>query len=298
MWLSLNEKNWKRNSKQRWRCWKCAYVVESKKWRKKQIIDGDTIARDYMLFNYTYRCLSYRNNVSVRTIQRRLDEVVIEQKYIQPKEVIIIMDTTYFGRKFGYMVFRDYLGEQNILRYRISRETNTKYKEWISYLQKLWWTVIWIICDGKLWLLTWFWNIPVQMCQFHQKQIITRYLTRKPKLAPSIELKDVVQSLWNIPESTMRDLLQDRYRRHKKWLWERNIMWWYIHTRTRKAYKSMIRNLPYLYTYERHKELHLPKTTNELEWWVFSWLKQKLWNHRWLTESRKYKRIEYYLSKS
>jgi len=82
-----------------------------------------------MLFNDTYRCLSYRNNVSVRTIQRRLDEVVIEQKYIQPKEVIIIMDTTYFGRKFGYMVFRDYLGEQNILRYRVSRETNTKYKE-------------------------------------------------------------------------------------------------------------------------------------------------------------------------
>lgn len=296
MWLSLNEKNWKRNGKQRWRCWKCSYVVESKKWRKKQIIDGNTIAHDYMLYNDTYRCLSYRNNVSVRTIQRRLDEVVIEQKYIQPKEVIIIMDTTYFGRKYGYMVFRDYIGEQNILRYRVPRETNSKYKEWVRYLQELWRVVVWIVCDGKLWLLTWFWDIPVQMCQFHQKQIITRYLTRKPKLAPSIELKEVIQSLWDLPESTMRDLLQDRYRRHRDWLLERNMMWWYVHIRTRKAYRSIITNLSYLYTYERYKELHLPKTTNELEWWVFSWLKQKLWNHRWLTESRKHKWIEYYLN--
>lgn len=296
MWLSLNEKNWKRNGKQRWRCWKCSYVVESKKWRKKQIIDGNTIAYDYMLYNDTYRCLSYRNNVSIRTIQRRLDEVVIEQKYIQPKEVIIIMDTTYFGRKYGYMVFRDYIGEQNILRYRVPRETNSKYKEWVRYLQELWRVVVWIVCDGKLWLLTWFWDIPVQMCQFHQKQIITRYLTRKPKLAPSIELKEIIQSLWDLPESTMRDLLQDRYRRYRDWLLERNIMWWYIHIRTRKAYRSIITNLSYLYTYERYKELYLPKTTNELEWWVFSWLKQKLWNHRWLTESRKHKWIEYYLS--
>lgn len=82
-----------------------------------------------MIYNDTYNCLSYRYKASIRTIQRKLDEVIVEQKHIEPKEVIILMDTTYFGRKFGYMVFRDYLGEQNILRYRVARETNTKYKE-------------------------------------------------------------------------------------------------------------------------------------------------------------------------
>jgi hypothetical protein len=35
-------------------------------------------------------------------------------------------------------------------------------------------------------------GIPIQMCQFHQKQIITRYLTGSPKLQAGIELQKIV----------------------------------------------------------------------------------------------------------
>jgi len=38
-----------------------------------------------------------------------------------------------------------------------------------------------IICDGRQGLFGLFGDIPMQMCQFHQIQIVQRYLTRKPK---------------------------------------------------------------------------------------------------------------------
>lgn len=296
MWLSLNQKNGTRNWKQRWKCLSCGYILESKKWIRTKIIDGNKLSEEFMLYNDTYRLLSYRYKVSTKTIQRKLDGVQNTPSLSIPGKVIIMMDTTYFGRKYGYMVFRDYLGEKNILRYKVSRETNTQYKEWIRFLQEQWWIILAIVCDGKIGLLWWFGHIPVQMCHFHQKQIIVRYLTRKPKLEPNVELKDIASSLGELPESTMFELLQDRHRRYKDWLWEKNYSNWYAHIRTRKAYRSLIKNLPYLYTYKKHPELCLPTTTNQLEWWVFSWMKQRLWNHRWLALHRKQKRIERYLN--
>ncbi|WP_415407299.1 hypothetical protein ACLHDG_01875 [Sulfurovum sp. CS9] len=38
-------------------------------------------------------------------------------------------------------------------------------------------------------------EFPVQMCHFHQKMIIQRYVTRKPKLEASKDLKKIVSRL-------------------------------------------------------------------------------------------------------
>lgn len=296
MWLSLNQKNGTRNWKQRWKCLSCGYILESKKWRREKAIDGNTLSEEFMLYNDTYRLLSYRYKVSTKTIQRKLDQVENVIQKLTPKEIVVIVDTTYFGRKYWYMVFRDYVWEKNVLRYKVQRETIKQYIEWIRYLQEQWRIILAIVCDWKRGLLWGFWDIPVQMCHFHQKQIITRYLTRKPKLEQNKELKDIASSIWDIPESTILALLNDRHRRNKQWLSEKNIGGWFIHTRTRKAYRSLVTNLPYLYTYQKHPKLHIPTTTNDLEGWIFSRMKQRLWNHRWLVEHRKQKWIERYLN--
>ncbi len=36
---------------------------------------------------------------------------------------------------------------------------------------------------------------PIQMCQFHQIAIVTRYITRKPRMQASIELKEILHLL-------------------------------------------------------------------------------------------------------
>lgn len=296
MWLSLNQKNGTRNWKRRRKCLSCCYILESKKWRREKIIDGNTLSEEFMLYNDTYRLLSYRYKVSTKTIQRKLNQVENVIQKLTPKEIVVIVDTTYFGRKYWYMVFRDHAWEKNVLRYKVQRETIKQYIEWIRYLQRQWRIILAIVCDRKRGLLEWFWDIPVQMCHFHQKQIITRYLTRKPKLEQNKELKDTASYIWDMPESTILALLNDRYRRNKQWLSEKNIGGWFVYTRTRKAYRSLITNLPYLYTHQKHPKLHIPTTTNDLEGWVFSRMKQRLWNHRWLVEHRKQKWIERYLN--
>ncbi len=157
---------------------------------------------------------------------------------------MLIIDTTYYGRKYGIMVFRSYELKENLLWKEVKWETLQAYKDGIKYLQDQWWTIKAIVCDGKKWLL-WL-DMPVQMCIFHQKQIMKRYITQNAKLEANKELKDISSLIWWIKKSTIFEWLDDRYRRYKYFLWEKNDNGNYIHTRTRKAYRSIKHNLQYL----------------------------------------------------
>ncbi len=203
------------------------------------------------------------------------------------------MDTTYRWRMYGYMVFRSRDMKENLLWYRVSYETVDAYKQWIRELQAGWIEITGIVCDWRRWLLWGFWDIPTQMCLFHQKQIIVRNITNKPKLEANKELLEITKMLWRIRSPNRKEWLKDRYNRYEHRLKERNEHWWLIHIRTIKSYKSLIRNMQYLFIYEQYP--HIPKTSNGLEW-EFSRLKQKLRNHRWLTLERRQKYIERYLN--
>lgn len=92
------------------------------------------------------------------------------------------MDTTYWGRNFGVMLFKDALSKENLLKYYVKTETNALYVQVIKELQHQGFTILAIVCDGRKGLIQSFPEIPVQMCQFHQSAIIRRYLTKKLKL--------------------------------------------------------------------------------------------------------------------
>ncbi len=99
------------------------------------------------------------------------------------------MDTTYFGRRFGVMLFKDAYSGENLLKYFVKYETNALYKQGINSLQERGFKVMAIVCDGRRGLFTLFNNIPVQMCQFHQVAITQRYITKNPGMPASIEFK-------------------------------------------------------------------------------------------------------------
>lgn len=74
-----------------------------------------------MVGKQTYKQLAVKHNLSIKTIQRRLDKVKIAQldhlnhlnnlahlsSSHTPSPIYLIIDTTYFGRNFGLMVFMD-----------------------------------------------------------------------------------------------------------------------------------------------------------------------------------------------
>jgi hypothetical protein len=132
---------------------------------------------------------------SSKTIQRRLDQVTVIQRKEFSAVAVVIMDTTYFGRGFGVMVFKNSLDGVVLYKQYVRYETNTLYLTGISEISRRGIDIQGIVCDGRQGLFGLFGDIPVQMCQFHQIQIVQRYLTRKPKTHPAIELKKLTLKL-------------------------------------------------------------------------------------------------------
>jgi hypothetical protein len=208
------------------------------------------------------------------------------------------MDTTYFGRKYWYMIFRARFPKlkkgKNLLWYKVKYETNDKYREWFNFLKRKWRNIIWIVCDGRQWLLWWFGDIPTQMCIYHMRQILTRYLTRKPKLEQNKSLKVIWTCIWEYPKEDIELSLKVWYTENKERLNEKNDNWNYIHTRTRKTYRSITKKLRYCYIFKEYPVLWIPNTNNSLE--SINWhLKTKKWIHRWLWEENSDKFIDFYL---
>ena len=206
------------------------------------------------------------------------------------------MDTTYFGRRFGVMVFKDSLSGTILYSQYVKYETNHLYLLGIKEIIRRGVSVQSIICDGRKGLFSLFGNIPIQMCQFHQIQIVLRYLTRKPKHQAGIELKIIVLSITKLTQVKFEKELDNWYMVWRDYYNERSISnitnkSFYTHKRLRSAYLSLKRNLKYLFVFEQYKELDIPNTTNGLDG-TFSELKRQLRNHNGLSLDRKKKFID------
>lgn len=209
------------------------------------------------------------------------------------------MDTTYFGRTFGVMLFKDAYTGINLYKQYVKYETNDLYRLGIEYLQNKGYVINAIVCDGRKGLMNLFDNIPVQMCQFHQTAIITRYLTRKPKLHASKELRELSLVLAHTDKESFIGSLNQWHTVWKEFLNERHIdlntgQSRYIHRRLRSAYKSLSTNLHWLFTWYDYFDLHIPNTTNAIDG-IFADLKNKLRNHNGLSINRKKKFIDEFL---
>ena len=159
-----------------------------------------------------------------------------------------------------------------------------------------------VTMDGKRGLYALFADIPVQMCHFHQKAIITRYLTRKPKMQASIDLKKVVSYLGKVSACRFHYMLAAWYQRHEAFINEKveddsKRGWHYKHKRLRSAYRSLKSNFKYLFTYKYHPELKIHNTTNTLDGGLFAPMKMLLKIHRGIGIDMKKKLIRDYLGK-
>lgn len=301
-------------NKQRYKCCVCGHVFQhtsriNKKAHKK-------LWEDYALRKQTYEELAVREQCSVRTIQTHLDayEPGYEHHWttfrIEPPEtmgtsIILLMDTTYFGREFGVMVFRSATTKTILCTMIVHHETVNQYTDVIQKIQEAGWHIAAIVCDGKRGLLGWcmrldtITQIPTQMCQFHQGAIVLRATTKKPKTEANRELKQLAHLLTRTDKETFTYELEHYELRWGDYLKQRTRIetgkhagrYTYTHRKTRSAFFSLKRNLQYLFTwYDYYGQLSIPNTTNWLEG-AFGHLKAKVSLHRWLKRSRKLKLI-------
>jgi hypothetical protein len=203
----------------------------------------------------------------------------------------VLMDTTYFGRLFGVMVFKDSLSGKVLYKRYVKYETNILYLQGIEEIRRRGIYIQSIICDGRKGLFQMFDDIPIQMCQFHQIQIVTRYLTKKPKTQASMELKGITLKITKLEKIVFEKMLDEWHLKWSEYLKERSLSpltnkSTFTHKKLRSAYLSLRRNMIWLFTFEDYKELMIPNTTNALDG-KFSDLKNKLRNHNGMNIKRK-----------
>lgn len=290
----ITKKNGQVRGVQRYRCSTCG----------KQFLGGDRLLgsvlwEEYTRGKQTYSQLAEKYGCSIKTIQRKLDKVTVQTEEKQAREVIVLMDTTYWGRSFGVMLFKDALTKENLLKYYVKTESNAKYIEGIEVLKTRGFVIKAIVCDGRKGLIQSFGTIPVQMCQFHQSAIIRRYLTKKPKLKAAQELMQVVDLMKQTDKASFVAAIQLWFAKWEDFLKERTTnpvtkKSFYTHKKLRSAYRSLKNNLNWLFTYRDNIELQIPNTTNAIDG-HFADLKNKLRNHNGLSNARKMKFIDGFL---
>ena len=243
--------------------------------------------------------MAIKHKCSKRTIQRKIDlhQVTLPQK--TAREVVVLMDATYWGRVFGVMLFKDNITKENLLKYYIKNETNSKYREGIKELKSRGYIIKAIVCDGRRGLIQSFENTPVQMCQFHQVSIVRRYITKNPRMPAAIELKQIAELMKQTDKESFEGALNEWYLKWESFLNERSVneetgKSFFTHKRLRSAYRSLKTNLKWLFTWYDHMELNIPNTTNAIDG-HFADLKTKLRNHNGLSIERKMKFIDEFL---
>ncbi len=208
------------------------------------------------------------------------------------------MDTTYFGRGLGVMVFKDSISGKILFKQYVKTETNQLYFAGIKEVARRGIHIQSIICDGRKGLLQMLDNIAVQMCNFHQVAVIRRYLTKKPKMQASKELWEHTLLLSKTDKESFEGGLNAWHCKWKEFLNEQKIdekgKKRFVHKRPRSAHRSLKTNLPCLFTWYDNMDLKIPNTTNAIDG-HFADLKNKLRNRNGLSIARKKKFIDEFL---
>jgi hypothetical protein len=238
--------------------------------------------------------------VSLPTLRAAFDQLEFPSGVLIPAPdygINLLIDCVVFGREYGYICFHD--TRQIIYFHEIKTETVADLREGLHAILDAGFQVKSVTIDGRRGFYE---NIkkilgpvPVQMWLFHQKAIIRRYLTDRPKSLAGQDLKALMNSLL---ADNIEDFIERFYalkQRHQPYLNERNENRQFRHSNVRAAYRSMQQNMPMVFTFRDFPKLDIPTTTGRLEGF-FSHLKEKIRVHRGLRKDRKKNAIKFLLN--
>ena len=258
-------------------------------------IDAAELWREYSELKQTYAQLAEKYGCSPRTIKRKLDAYTPPRGTAVPDKVVVVMDTTYWGRKYGVMLFKDALSGRDLLWYFVKNETNALYAQGIADLEGMGYEIPAVVVDGRKGLPGMFPDKKVQLCQFHQQKTVRKYLTKHPKTEAGVELKGIVDMLTRTDKESFVEMFDEWCAKWDDYLRERTTdpdtgKSHYTHKNLRSAYLSVKRNLPLLLTWYDNIDMGRPNTTNRLDG-HFSQLTRMLRNHNGMKRERRDKLV-------
>ena len=183
------------------------------------------------------------------------------------------MDALYFGERkedtsWCAVVFRDPNRKENLWWGFTKNETTGIYLQGRAYLENLGYTILSVTGDGFGGLRTVFSDIPLQMCHVHMERIIVHSTTRKPILEAGQALLALIKTIHYSDENTFKNYFKKYVSKYQSFLNERTINLitgekTLTHEPLHRAVLSLMRFLPYLFTFTKDK--NISRTTNSLE---------------------------------
>jgi transposase-like protein len=252
-------------------CKDCTHRFTNSKQKKKMKVKNLWI--DFVFHKQTIRELAPVYELDRKTIYSYLLSYEVKEKKHKPREVHILADALYFGTReekttWCVVVFRDHDTKENIWWDFGDTETESLYRKGRLRLEELGYVILSITGDGFGGLRGAFSGIPYQMCLVHMERLVVKGTTRRPKLEAGIVLLALTKSLFKTKEETFKKRLNLYIETYRDFLNEKAVneftgeSWW-VHDELRKAVFSLTRFAPFLFTYEKDK--NIPSTTNSLE---------------------------------
>lgn len=199
---------------------------------------------------------------------REVHSTRIVSKY---KDVVILMDATYWGRNFGVLLIVDAYRKRLLWRkFLDKKETIADYLEGIEWLREHNFKIHGVVCDGLRGLAQSLARYRVQYCQFHQVKTVDGYLTKNPQTDAGKQLQEIAHLLCHTDKESFAGMLEMWYKEWGEWLKHRTLdrktgKKTYTHCRVRSAYFSMKRNMKWLWTFYDFPDPPIPNTNNSLE---------------------------------
>lgn len=247
--------------------------------------------------------LADRHQVSISTIQRKLQKSRAPSLKTGACEVVILMDATYWGHNFGVVTIKD-AHRKNVLwrKFIYRNERIADYLEGVKYLEDNHFRIKGIVCDGLRGLIRSLERYPVQYCQFHQVKFVRLKLTKHPESEAGKELLDLCKLMFHTDKESFIGALDEWHARHCEYLFERSDpdekgRTHYLHKRLRSAYLSLCRNMDNLWVWYDNMGLGIPNTNNGIEA-LFTDLKTKLRVHNGLSRKNREQFIDEYFAKT
>lgn len=291
----------KQRGLQRYFCLVCKHSFSSKRKPSKGWIHR--AYEDYTVHKQTYAELSIKYGRSSKTLRKCFDDFAGATGEISEcdEPFVLIMDATFFGRGYGILMARNL--KKVLFWKKIISESINEYEQCFQQLEAMNYRFNAFVVDGRRGvrqlLERKYAGVPIQFCQFHQIQIVKRYIPARAKTEAALELRQIALNLTRTCELEFEQALNDWHAKYADFLKEKSHVegttrWRYTHGRLRSAYRSLRQNLSYLFTFQNHPILQIPNTTNHCDG-LFAHLKQKILIHRGISIQRRKKMIDYFL---
>ncbi|OGI65310.1 hypothetical protein A3A95_03310 [Candidatus Nomurabacteria bacterium RIFCSPLOWO2_01_FULL_39_18] len=231
------------------------------------------IWNEYVFEKQTLRELKEKHHQDKRTLKNVLNQYHARKKTHEPRAVNLVVDALYFGerkedRSWCTVCFRDPKRKENLWWGFAKSETTGIYLQGRAYLENLGYTILSVAGDGFGGLRIAFSNIPLQMCHVHMERLVVHGTTRKPILEAGIALFALIKTLHYTEGNTFKNYFKKYVSKYQSFLNEKTInpitgKSDFTHEPLHKAVLSLMRFLPYLFTFE--KDENIARTTNTLE---------------------------------